>query len=373
MAFYSVMIKPASSLCNLRCRYCFYNDISDRRETASYGIMKEMTTEAIVKNIFATLQQGDSLAIAFQGGEPTLAGLSYFKHFVETIRKQSTEVTVSYAIQTNGITLDEEWCAFFRKHQFLVGLSMDGYAAHHNAYRVDHLGKSTFAQVKHAKLLLDTMGVEYNVLCTVTNALARHPQKVWRFLMEEHIRYIQFTPCLGALEGNAHEWRLTPQRFHSFYLALYALWKQEVQKGRYISIKLFDDIVNLFVRKQVTVCGLNGQCQIQCIVESDGSIYPCDFYALDRYCGGSLAEQSLHEMREELLRTGFLSARADLPSICHACQYHKICHGGCKRLFESVYVDEVAGFCGYQSLLDDIGQDLCETGMKLLGASRLIK
>lgn len=369
MAHYFVMVKPASSLCNMRCEYCFYHDVSAHRQVASHGVMTDETTEAVIANMFASMQHDDSITIAFQGGEPTLAGLPYFRHFVATVKQLQKKVTVSYALQTNGIGIDREWCAFLRDHRFLVGLSIDGYAKHHNAYRVDAHGKGTFGRVIDTKRLLDDMGVEYNVLCTLTNTLARHPQKTWQFILQEQIRYVQFTPCLNALETGQSKWGLMPHRFHSFYSALYPQWKRDVQRGRYVSVKLFDDLVNLLLRKEVTACGIHGTCQLQCVVEADGSVYPCDFYVLDPYCGGSLAKQTLTETRSKLEETGFLSMRTALPTACKACRYGRLCGGGCKRLASAMYVDETTGFCGFQHLLDGIGQDLCEMGSMLLRGS----
>lgn len=367
MAHYSVMIKPASSLCNLRCAYCFYCDVSARRQVASHGIMTRETAGAVIANLFSGLEDGDSLLMAFQGGEPTLAGLAWFQDFVDLVKAQPKGVHVSYALQTNGTALDPEWCAFLARHRFLVGLSLDGYAQHHNQYRLDPQGKGTFQQVMGAKRLLDATGVEYNVLCTLTNTLARHPQKAWQFIQRERIQYIQFTPCLGGLAGERDPWSLTPQRFHSFYVALFAQWKQAVLEGRYFSVKLFDDMVNLLLRQAVSACGLHGRCQLQHIIEADGSVYPCDFYVLDAYRGGSLATEPFPQIRQRLESTGFLSSRTQLPQACAQCKYRKLCNGGCMRMAGAMYVDEATGFCGYQHLLADIGQELCDTGALLLG------
>lgn len=364
-----VMIKPASSLCDLRCTYCFYHDISRQRRVAAHGVMTQETMRKIIGNLYADLDAGDALTIAFQGGEPTLAGLAYFRAFVDEIARQEKRVQVSYALQTNGMAVDEAWCAFFKEHRFLVGLSIDAYAQHHNAHRIDDSGKGTYAQAIAAKRCFDKTGVEYNVLCTLTNALARHPQKVWRFIQEEKIRYIQFTPCLNALSGEAQEWGLTPRRFHRFYTDLFPLWKESVLRGEYISVKFFDDIVNQFVRGEVTACGMQGQCQIQCVLEADGSAYPCDFYVLDAYCGGTLCKQGIKEVREALVQTGFLTERKELPKACGPCKYKKACGGGCKRMERAMYVDDT-GFCGYAQVLEDIGQALCDIGYGLLQRAR---
>ncbi len=368
MKHISVMIKPASALCNLRCQYCFYADVTSLREVSAYGIMKEETAQAVIENIFCDLDEGGSLLVAFQGGEPTLAGLPFFQRFAELVKAQPKKVQVSYALQTNGWLLDESWCAFLRENHFLVGLSLDGYPEVHNQYRLDPQGKGTYGKVLQAKQLMDKHRVEYNILCTLTNKLARHPQKVWNVVLKENIRYIQFTPCLGKLEGEPDEWTLTPKRFYSFYAALFPLWKQEVQKGNYISVKLFDDIVNLAVRRQVTACGMHGRCQSQHIVEADGSVYPCDFYVLDGYRGGSLADQPLHSIDETLQTVGFLDSRKQLGEPCYRCKYLQFCGGGCKRMERVMYLDD-SGFCGYQKLLDEIGQELCDIGSRLIRSS----
>lgn len=367
MKHFSLMIKPASALCNLRCQYCFYADVAASRQVLSYGIMDDPTATAVVANLFAAVEEGDAVTIAFQGGEPTLAGLSYFRHFVRQVQARKGNVRVSYALQTNGMALDEEWCAFLARNNFLVGLSLDGYAEIHNRFRLDANGKGTFAPVLAAKHLMDRTGVEYNVLCTLTNELARHPQKVWSFILDENVQYIQFTPCLGKLESGEDPWALRPQRFHSFYTGLFPFWKEALCNNRYISVKLFDDIVNLFVRREVTSCGLDGRCQMQHVVEGDGSVFPCDFYVLDEYSGGNLARLTWREADEQLVATGFLNSRKHLPGACTGCRYLVVCQGGCKRMEKAMYVDET-GFCGYRSLLDDIGEELCGIGARLLAA-----
>lgn len=369
MKHVSLMIKPASSLCNMRCQYCFYADISSLRDVPNHGVMHPETSEAILHNFLGGLQRGDKATIAFQGGEPTMAGLAYFTHFVQAAKKLQSGIQISYALQTNGLLLNESWCSFLKQNNVLVGLSLDGYAEMHNNSRPDAGGKGTFTRVLKAKTLLEQAGVEYNVLCTLTNTLARHPGKVWATLLQQHIRYVQFTPCMGKLYGQPDQWALTPKRFHSFYKTLFAYWKNEVKKGNYISVKLFDDIVNLFVRREITACGLHGYCSLQPVIEADGSVYPCDFYALDEYKAGNLATQPFSKVLSSLQSTNFLSSREPLPPACAECKYLQACNGGCKRMQSVMYVDET-GFCGYQALLNDILQELCQIGRWLLAQGR---
>lgn len=360
-----VMIKPASSACNMRCKYCFYCDVVQYRENACLGIMQDDTTEKMLENIFVDMQNGDSLTLSFQGGEPTLAGLPYFERLTELVKKQKKGVKVSYALQTNGCFLDDAWCAFFKKHDFLIGISIDGPASMHNANRLDAKGSGTFSQILEGKRRLDRFGVAYNVLCVLTGDIARHPQRIWKFLLDEKVRYVQFTPCLDDLDAKEkNPWALTPQRFYHFYSGLFPLWKQAAEQGNYISVKFFDDVVNLFVRRQVTACGFTGQCQPQFVVESDGSVYPCDFYVLDEYCLGNFKENTLEKLYQAAAKCPFGSRRAALPPLCRSCPYKQVCGGGCKRMEKAMYVRE--DYCGYRQFLDNYLSPLCQVGQWLL-------
>lgn len=359
----SVLIKPASSLCNLRCKYCFYADVSSSREVRSYGVMSRETSERIIDQLFLDLESGDALTIAFQGGEPTLAGLPFFEHFVAYTAEKSSDVTVSYALQTNGILLDDSWCAFLKKHNFLVGLSWDGPPALHNKNRMDEKGQGTYSSILEARRKLQRHGIEHNILCVLTNETARHPQQIWSFIEAQKIDYIQFIPCLDELDGSGQSWALTPKRFCSFYTALFELWHKRLLSGRYVSVKLFDDIANLFVFGRATACGITGRCGMQYVIESDGSVYPCDFYVLDDYRLGNAARQSPEQLMSEYHRRGMGGCRAPLPAPCGACPYLDACQGGCRRMETAMYID--GDTCGYRELLDRILIPLCRDARML--------
>lgn len=356
-----LMLKPVSSLCNMRCGYCFYFDAADYRALPSYGRMDPAAACKIMDNVFAGTSPQTEISLSFQGGEPMLAGLDFYRELVAYIEQNKEKRSVTYSIQTNGLLVDEDWCRFFADYGFLVGLSIDGLPDIHDLYRRDNQDKATYQRVMKSKGLLWQKEIPANILCTLTDSLARHPQKVWRFMGEEQIDHIQFTPCLGPLSGESAPWTLTPRRFHSFYLGLFRQWERAVRKGRYISIKLFDDIVNLFVKKQVTACGLDGKCRAQHVLEADGGLYPCDFYVLDQYRVGSLLDSPYEQVRTHLQTSPFLEEIRELPPACNSCPYLDSCAGGCKRMAGVMYVDN-NGFCGYRSLLDDIGASLCRTG-----------
>lgn len=346
----SIMIKPASALCNMRCNYCFYADISNMRDVRSFGIMKEETSEKLLDNSFKDLNPGDSLTIAFQGGEPTMAGLDYFRHFVDYAKSEKSGVNLSWAFQTNGYIIDDEWCEFLKANNFLVGLSLD--LAWHDENRFDPSGHGTAKRILEAKALFEKYDVQYNVLTVLTGSVARHPVKAWNFLIKHNISHVQFTPCLEDLDGSPAPYALTPERFASFYNGLFPLWLNEFKKGRYISVKLFDDVVNL-LRGQISACGFTGYCMPQIVAEADGSVYPCDFFVLDNYKVGNIAETSLRELFENPKMAEFRAEKPPLPGQCAQCKYLRLCGCGCKRMRNSMYVNEKTGFCGYKAFLDN--------------------
>ena len=363
----TIMIKPASSLCDMRCKYCFYYDVAARRHEASLGIMPRETAAAILGNVFGVLTAGDHITFAFQGGEPTLAGLDYFVFFTETAKELAPKgVRIHYALQTNGLTLDAAWASFFKQHNFLIGLSLDADAALHNQNRHDAAGKGTHSRVLAAKKILDKHGVDYNILCVLTSEAARRAKRVWEFIMAENIRHVQFIPCLEPLDTAGTSLRetaapaLTPAKFHQFYATLFPLWKKEAQKGNVVSIRMFEDLAGIFLAGQNITCGMSGRCSPQMIVEADGGVYPCDFYVLDQYRLADLYRQNLKDVFEAVAASSFLKEARENPVQCVGCAYVKWCGGGCKRMARAVY-GTGGETCGMRAFLDEYLNDLLTT------------
>ena len=363
MKHINVMIKPASSLCDIRCSYCFYADVAASRKESHMGLMSRDSAAALVKNVFSELLAGDHITFAFQGGEPGLAGLDFFEFFVDEVKKAAAlKVRVHYAFQTNGLMVDEDWCRFFVRNNFLVGLSLDGDAALHNRNRLDSKGKATHRRVMEAKKLFDRYGVEYNILCVLTSESSRRAQRIWDFILREKIRHIQFIPCLEPLYGQGQQpdnfevspAALTSEKFYNFYSALFPLWRKEAEKGNVIVIRLFEDLAALMLTRQPVTCGLSGRCSPQLIVEADGSVYPCDFYVLDEYRVSDLTKHSLREAFDAVVASGFLGNALQTPAHCADCAYKGWCGGGCKRMARAVYGEN----CGMKLFLDECLNDL---------------
>ncbi|MEG0286629.1 MAG: SPASM domain-containing protein [Vagococcus sp.] len=353
MKHISCLIKPASSLCNMRCTYCFYFDVSSHREVETFGRMTQETTERMIDQIFIDLNDGDKLTLAFQGGEPTLAGLKYYLHLIDYVDNQPKKIDVSYAIQTNGLLINKKWCELFKENNFLVGLSMDGYQELHDEMRFSSKKGGTFDRIMKSKALLDEYEIPYNILTVLTKSLAEHPKEIYDFITNEQIEYIQFIPCLDELGKPCYtSYALEPEEFHSFYQELFKLWLNDLEKEIYRSIKLFDDIFNLFLKGQVTACGILGNCQIQYVIEANGNVYPCDFYCLDDYCLGNIKEHSLKELFNTDIAFQFTCQKEKSPPYCQKCPFKKGCGGGCRRMKDAIYVNKEETFCGYQSLLN---------------------
>lgn len=362
----SVMIKPASGLCNMRCTYCFYADVAEHRTQKDYGMMPQETARAIVRNMLAELAPGDRATLAFQGGEPTLAGLVFFEELLSFSSEaaQAREVGIEYALQTNGMTMDEGWLPLLKAHPILVGLSIDGDKQLHDWTRKDSNGEGTYKRVVTTKRLLDENQIPYNVLVTLTRQGARHPQKLWNFLVKEGIDYVQFTPCLDAMDAQERSpFALTPEGFYQFYATLFPLWAAKLREGKYISVKFFDDLVNYFGRGMPTACGISGRCGVQFVCEGDGTAFPCDFYMLDEYAMGSLAEHTPEELRERA--EPFSANGRDYfgAEPCQSCKYRTSCAGGCKRMVDTMYLSK--GVCWYARLLDEILPPLLEIGRRM--------
>jgi uncharacterized protein len=324
--------------------------------------MKTETARSVIDNTFKDLNEGDEITFAFQGGEPTLAGLGWFDDFTARVSQiRGKDVSVRYAFQTNGLLLDRDWAAFFKKNNFLVGLSLDGSKGLHDKNRLDAEGRGTWERVMEAKRILDESQVDYNILSVLTNDLAGEAEKIWALILREKIGYIQFIPCLEGLAddpppGGIEEIRgLRPPRFAQFYSRIFSLWLKELERGRYISVKLFDDTANYFFKGIVSSCGINGRCSPQFVVEADGGVYPCDFYVLDSYKTGDLSRQRPEEIFNSPAVRGFLDEgkTAGAPDrICGECPYRGRCGGGCKRMRKAVYRGEGGNFCGYRAFLD---------------------
>lgn len=349
MKYFSMLIKPASSACNLRCQYCFYCDVAKNRKIPTYGIMDEATMNLLIDKTLGFFHEEVTITFAFQGGEPTVAGLDYFRRFIRRVHlKKKRFHHFQYALQTNATLLNDEWIAFLKQNRFLVGVSLDGYAAQHDAMRPDAEGQGTFSRIMENIEKMRRAKIEFNILTVLTRQLAQHPKKLFDFYLHHHFDYIQIIPCLPPFEELNDAYSLTPQAFFHFYDEFFTLWLEELKQNHYISVTLFDNLIPLFAGVPPQQCGYLGFCSMQFVVESDGSVYPCDFYVLDQYKLGNLRDLSLNELMKSPTLPQFLHEPHRTTPLCKTCRYARICHGQCRRMNVCYFDDQ---FCGYQAFI----------------------
>ena len=326
-----IMIKPASGLCNMHCDYCFYQDEIRHRGGTVYEMMTLETLRNVIRRTL--LQAEESYSLAFQGGEPTLRGLDFYREAVKLVNRYNRNaVPVSYALQTNGMLLDEEWAAFLSEHKFLVGLSVDGTAEIHNRYR--HAGnKDAFAAVIRSAALLDQYHVDYNILTVVHREVAERIGEIYRDYRTRGWNYLQFITCLDPLgeEPGTRPYSLTPERYGRFLCDLFDLWYEDAVKKNAPYIRQFDNYLTILAGYPPEACEHGGICGLQNVVEADGSIYPCDFYVLNEYCLGNLNHDRLPEAYKRRDEIGFRERSVIHPEECQNCPWHFICRNGCYR------------------------------------------
>lgn len=328
----SLMIKPASSLCNLSCEYCFYKDVSAHREHLGFGIMDESTTDVLIQKAL-DYADGGSIAFAFQGGEPTMAGLPYFRQFVRKVQEKNKKHSrIFYGIQTNGTRLTTEWARFFHKHQFLVGLSLDG-DAFGNKFRKNPHGQNAFPKIMEAAKLLKKEQVEFNILTVLTGFCADNGERVYKFFRSQGFRYLQFIPCLRPFDSKEEsELYMTSAQYAKFLIEVFNLYVQDYMMHRYISVRQFDNWVRSYLRQPTEQCGIMGHCTHQFVAESNGNIYPCDFYCTDEYLLGNILESDFETLEHSKIAEDFIKESLEVPERCKKCDVYGICRkGGCKR------------------------------------------
>ena len=328
----NVLVKPASSLCNMRCKYCFYRNVSDNRGNASFGIMTKESTRAFLENVFA--YERSHISFTFQGGEPTLAGVDYFKSFHELVDEYNKDhIRVSFSLQTNGYDIPEEMLCIFAKHRYLLGVSLDGDQALHDFLRPTVGDQPTYERINQTLTLLDRYNIDYNVLTVITEDVAKRGAEVYRHLRDRGFKYLQFIPFVpdfcGAGEGRS--FTLTNGSYAHFLNESFKEYHSDFVKGSYVSVRQFDNFVRIAAGLAPECCGMGGSCNASIVVEADGGVYPCDFYVLDKWKMGNITKDPVQELLCSAAAREFVSSSRKTDGQCRLCKYLPICRGGCRR------------------------------------------
>jgi uncharacterized protein len=336
-AAFHVMMKPRGAICNLDCEYCYFLSKERLYPGSRFRMADDLLEEYTRQYIEA--QRVPEVTFAWQGGEPTLMGLDFFKRAVELQQKYCKPgMQIHNALQTNGTLLDDDWCRFFHQHDFLIGLSVDGPQALHDAYRVDKGGKPTFAKVMEGLRLMQKHKVEFNILTTVHAANAGHPVEVYRFLRDEaKTQFMQFIPIVerqnetGYQEGDEVTNRsVTAEQYGRFLCAIFDEWVRR-DVGR-VFVQIFDVALAAWTGNRPGLCIFEETCGNALAMEHNGDLFSCDHYVEPAYLLGNINEIPLIEMvASEKQRQFGLDKRDTLPRYCRECEVRFVCNGGCPK------------------------------------------
>ena len=337
----SVLIKPAGPDCNLRCTYCFYRQKAGLFPESKEHRMKDSTLENLVAQ---AMEAGQDLAMfSWQGGEPTLMGLDFFRKVVQLQGEHMRPgQIVTNALQTNGILLDRRWAEFLREYNFLVGVSIDGPAGIHDHYRKDANNSGTHARVLQNIRMLIEEGVEVNTLTLVNERNAREPDRVYDFLLNSGVKYFQFIPCVEpGPNSQATFYSVSPESYGDFLCALFDRWMDSPMD---VSVRDFDELMNVYNGQPVNSCIFQERCGGYFLIEHTGDVFPCDFFVLPKWKLGNLNEISLGELKSSPKLQEFGDSKTIISDDCKDCEWLRMCYGGCLKHRGVLHLDR-SYFC----------------------------
>ena len=391
---YHAMIKPNGAICNLDCKYCFY---LHKQELLGSTVKFQISDEILEAHIqqYIEGQDRDEVVFSWQGGEPTLLGLQFFEKVVALEQKyKKPHQRIENDLQTNGTLLDERWCAFLKKHNFLVGLSIDGPKELHDHYRVAKNGAPTFDKVFNASQLLHKHRVPFNALCVVNNVNARRPLDVYRFLKNDvQPRQIQLIPCVepknfrsvaphmwnpdslplqdspaahpGHPDSVVTEWSVDPHEWGYF---LCKVWDDWIRRGiGKVFVNQFENAVAMWMGKDSQMCVYHEFCGKAVALEHDGNLYSCDHYVYPEYKLGNIRETpSSHMVFSKRQQEFGFNKFHSLPAQCRKCKYLFACNGECpkNRVIRTPSGEAglnylCSGFQRFWNHIDRDAQDIC--------------
>ncbi len=348
---FHVLTKPIGPICNLDCTYCFYLEkealyAGEKKWRMADDVLERYVREYIVG------QPGEEVRFAWQGGEPTLLGVDFFRRVVQMQKRFGEGRKISNALQTNGTLLDDAWCAFLTEQEFLVGLSVDGPAELHDRYRVDKKGQGTFEAVMRGLRFLQKHGTAFNTLTVVNRANGSHPLEVYRFLKSIGSGFLQFIPLVerqapvalkvrgfdfappphpaAAGEGGVTEWSVGAAQYGTFLCAIFDEWVRR-DVGRTF-VQLFDVALGNWMGLGSSLCVFAEKCGRAVAIEHKGDVYSCDHYVYPEYRLGNVMEAALGAMIESPQQVKFGADKSStLPKYCRECTVRFACNGECPK------------------------------------------
>jgi uncharacterized protein len=325
----SLLIKPVSAICNLDCPYCFYLD----READPYRSLpaRRMNLDTLDRLVDTYMFYSYPNSIfAFQGGEPTLAGLTFFERLVQLQQQYGRAgQIISNSLQTNAVLLDQNWCDLLRSYNWLLGVSLDGPQEVHDAYRYNKEGHGSWSRVMRSVELLQCNKVEFNVLCVLSQANVDRPQDLYKFYRALGVDSLQFIP-LAEFDsaGRLLPFSISASQYGRFLCELFDVWWPE---RRNVRIRFFDNTAEALAGMNPGTCTMHESCDSYVVVEYNGDLYPCDFFVEECWKLGNITQDSWSEIARRARRFQFGSKKSIAHAECDACEFNSICHGGCPK------------------------------------------
>lgn len=339
-----IMLKPAGSLCNLRCKYCYYLEKSKLYDDNKNHVITDALLEKFIKE-YIEAQTTPQVLFTWHGGETLMRPISFYRRALELQRYYARGRQIDNSIQTNGILLNDEWCRFFKENNFLVGVSIDGPQEFHDEYRRTATGKPSFRQVMKGIDLLNKYGVEWNALAVVNDFNADYPLDFYHFFKDIGCRYIQFTPIVERIvkrtdgltlapgmqeAGELTDFSVTAEQWGYFLCTIFDEWVHH-DVGEYY-IQLFDATLANWVGVAPGICTMAKECGHAGVMEYNGDVYSCDHFVYPEYKLGNLAYKTIYEMMNSDRQKEFSKMKYRLlPQQCKECKYQFACHGECPK------------------------------------------
>lgn len=370
-----VMLKPAGSLCNLACEYCYYLEKGKLYPEKQERIMTDNLLEEFTRQYIESQTQPEIL-FTWHGGEPLMRPLSFYRKAVELQRRYARGRRIDNCIQTNGTLLNDEWCRFFKENNFLVGISIDGPQEYHDEYRRAKSGKPSYREVMRGIKLLQKHGVEWNAMAVVNDCNVQDPIGFYRFFKDLGCRYLQFTPIVERVmqradgltlapgmseDGTLTDFSVLPEEWGHFLCAFYDEWvRQDVGT---IFVQLFDVTLANWMGVAPGLCTLSKQCGHAAVMEANGDLYACDHFVYPEYKLGNIRQQTITEMMYGQRQQDFASMKtARLPRQCRECKFLFACHGECpkNRFKRDKYGEPGLNYLceGYQMFFEHVAEDM---------------
>jgi uncharacterized protein len=329
----SVLIKPAGPDCNLGCTYCFYLEKAELFNETPVHRMSDEILEETIRQVMA--QSGESVSLTWQGGEPTLMGLDFFRKVVHLEQKYGRGKQVGNGLQTNGMLIDDEWAGFLQEYNFLVGLSIDGPQHVHDHYRLTRNGRPTWETVmKSAQTLLNKQ-VAVNAMCCITSYSASFASELYTFYKETGFEWMQFIPIVETDKENprkAAEFSLTAEQYGNFMIEIFDLWLNDFKDGKpTTNVRFIDTIFHTYVGLPAPECTMTRECGVYLTIEHNGDVFSCDFFVEPKWKLGNVKRDPLNDLLNSRKQNQFGVLKAQLPRKCRTCSWYKHCFGGCTK------------------------------------------